>query len=514
MFQIKPSMCRCAGAALALTMLVACSAAHAIDFEFVAKRAQDLAERPYQAPPDTAVPRELQDLSPDRYRAIRFKPERAVWSGQRNLPFALELVHLGQHYRRPVRIHLLTADGVAPLPFRADYFDYGKLDAQLSPEAYGDIGFAGFRVHHRDAQDPTGNLPEVLNFLGASYFRAAGKGQRMGLAARALAVDTGLLSGEEFPYFTDFWIAWPRSEDEHLKIYALMDSRRMAGAYRFVLEPGDTTRMEVTARIHLRESVTKFGIAPLTSMYLFGENQRAAQEDYRPEVHKSDGLLVHTGNDEWVWRPLINPRRLIVTSFATRNPKGFGLMQRDRNWDHYQDLDRRDDLRPSAWVTPRGAWGDGRVELVMIPTPDEFNDNIVAYWVPETPPPVGPGLDFSYHLDWQAQQQTSPPSGWTVQSRRGRGWSEQADASLRMVVDFDGPRLRAQPEDAKLLGAIWLNDNGALLEREVRRNDIDGSWRLSFRLRRLDDSKPVEIRAFLKNDQDVLTETWSYLLAP
>lgn len=504
-------LCRRIGALLAGVALLAWGTTlRAFDFETVAKLAQDLAERPYQAPSDTALPRELIDLDAPRYRDIRFKPERAVWGGQRNLPFELELIHPGQHYRRPVRIHLLTADGIAPLPFRAEYFEYGRRNENLSPQAYGDIGFAGFRVRH--ALTPGAEKQEILNFLGASYFRAIGQDQHIGVAARGLAVDTGLLSGEEFPFFREFWIAWPRSEDEHLTIYALLDSRRLAGAYRFVLRPGTTTRIDVTARLHLRESVTKFGIAPLTSMYFFGENQRSAADDYRPEVHKSDGLLVHTGNDEWVWRPLVNPRRLIVTSFSTRNPKGFGLMQRDRDFASYQDIGARYDLRPSLWVEPRGAWGTGRVELVQIPTPDEFNDNIVAYWVPETLPPVGTGMDFSYHLHWQMTEDTRPPTGWVVQSRRGQG--SPGDDSLRFVVDFDGPRLRELPEDAKLLGAIWLNDNGALMEREVTRHPVTGVWRLSFRFRRQDAEQPVEIRAFLKNDEDVLSETWSYLLPP
>lgn len=505
-------MRRAAGVLAVLLALAPFSQAQAVDFEYVAKRAQDLSERPYQPPSETALSRELVDLAPERYRDIRLKPERAIWA-QRELPFELHPIHLGQHYRKPVRLHLLTADGVAPVPFRADDFDYGKRNEQLAPSSYGDIGFAGFRVHHR-GKDTPGSRQEVMSFLGASYFRALGHGQRYGLSARALAVDTGLLSGEEFPYFTEFWIGWPRSEDEHLTIYGLLDSRRLAGAYRFVLRPGQTTTVEVTSRVYLREGVTKLGLAPLTSMFHFAENQPAGSEDFRPEVHKSDGLMVHTGNDEWVWRPLFNPRRLIVTSFATRNPKGFGLMQRDRDWNNYQDLKQRYDLRPSAWVQPRGAWGPGRVELVTIPTPDEFNDNIVAYWVPETPPAVGPGLDYNYRLSWQMQDEIRPPGGWVVQSRRSKGWTVQPDDSLRMVVDFDGPRLRELPEDATLLGAIWLNENGALMEREVVRNEVNGQWRLNFRFRRLDASKPVEIRAFLKNDEDVLTETWSYLLPP
>ena len=277
-------MRRLSGVLLFALVLFPLGVARAVDFEYVAKLAQDLSERPFQAPPDNNIPAELTDLSPARYRDIRFKPERALWA-QGDLPFELHLVHLGRHYRKPVRIHLLSADGVLPVPFKPQDFDYGKRNESLQPKAYGDLGFAGFRVHRRG---PGGqDLGEVLNFLGASYFRAVGEGQEYGIAARGLAVDTGLLSGEEFPYFKEFWIAWPRSEDEHLTIYALLDSRSLAGAYRFVLRPGDTTTVDVTARVHLRQGVTKLGIAPLTSMFQFGENQRSASEDLPPPTGPS-----------------------------------------------------------------------------------------------------------------------------------------------------------------------------------------------------------------------------------
>lgn len=482
----------------------------AFGFEDVAQRAQALAAQPYKQP-ESPVPRELLDLGYDQYRDIRFKPEQAIWRN-RDLPFEIQLFHPGFYFRNPVRINLIHSEGVSPFPFKSSLFDYGRLNPKLDPGRYGDIGYAGLRIHYNlntpDYKD------EVLVLQGASYFRALGKDQRYGLSARGLAVDTGMLSGEEFPIFSEYWIAWPRAKDQHLVIYALLESRRVTGAFRFELRPGVTTTMDVQSRLYLRDNVSKLGIAPLTSMFLFGENQRSGPEDFRPEVHDSDGLLVHTGAGEWIWRPLVNPKRLIVTSFGTTNPKGFGLMQRDRTWEHYEDLEARYERRPSAWVEPKGDWGAGRVELVMIPTPDETNDNIVAYWVPDNPPPVGRGYDMSYRLSWQMQEEARPPTGWAVQSRRGRGWTREADDSLRMVVDFDGPKLRELKPDAKVLGAMWLSDNGELMDRQVFRNEVTGGWRLSFRFRRNDPDKPVEMRAFLKNDQDVLTETWSYLLAP
>lgn len=495
---------------LGLVLVLGAAASWGFDLEDVARKAQALAAEPYKTA-ESPLPKELLELSYDQYRDIRFKTDKSIWRG-RDLPFELQLFHTGLYFKQPVRINLITADGAKPFPFKSSLFDYGRLNPQLDPSKYGDIGYAGLRVHF-NLNGPE-YKDEVLVFQGASYFRALGKGQRYGLSARGLAVDTAMLSGEEFPTFTEFWVAWPRQKDEHLVIYALLDSRRVTGAYRFELRPGDTTTMDVQSRVYLRENVAKLGIAPLTSMFLFGENQRSATEDYRPEVHDSDGLMVLTGTGEWIWRPLINPKRLVVTSFGTTNPKGFGLMQRDRDFDRYEDLEARYELRPSAWVAPRGDWGPGRVELVLIPTPDETNDNIVAYWVPDNPPAPGRPLDMNYRLSWQKNEETRPPAGWTVQSRKGHGWVREADDSIRMIVDFDGPKLRLLPPDARVLGAMWLNDNGELLERQVFRNDVTGAWRLSFRFKRRNADQPVEMRAFLKNDQDVLSETWSYLLAP
>jgi glucans biosynthesis protein len=266
--------------------------------------------------------------------------------------------------------------------------------------------------------------------------------------------------------------------------------------------------------VFLRENVTKLGFAPLTSMFFFGENRRPANEDYRPEVHDSDGLSVQAGSGEWIWRPLVNPRRLLVTSFATVNPLGFGLMQRDRDWASYQDLEARYDLRPSGWVETKGKWGAGRVELVQIPTPDETNDNIVAYWVPDSPPPPKQPLDFEYRLVFQRDNETRPPLSWVVQTRRGHGYVRKADDSLHYVLDFEGPALKKLPADAAVEAVFTVDGNAELLESNAYRNEVTGGWRATVRLRRLDEKKPVEMRAFLRYNNMTMSETWSYVLPP
>ena len=68
----------------------------------------------------------------------------------------------------------------------------------------------------------------------------------------------------------------------------------------------------------------------MTSMFFFGPNDRKDVDDFRPAVHDSDGLAIYNGQDEELWRPLSNPRDLQISTFADLNPRGFGLMQREK----------------------------------------------------------------------------------------------------------------------------------------------------------------------------------------
>jgi glucans biosynthesis protein len=493
---------------VALACLAASASARAFSFEDVSARAKALAQQPYKKA-DSTLPKELQGLTYDQYRDIRFRPDKALWRNT-PLPFEVMFFHQGLYYEQPVRVHEVTSDGVRDVRFDPSLFDYGANTFDTSK--LKGLGFAGFRVHY--AINTPKYKDEVLVFLGASYFRALGKGQRYGLSARGLAIDTAVMSGEEFPRFTEFWLERPAPESKELRIYALLESPRATGAYRFVLRPAVDTVMDVRARVFLRENVTKLGLAPLTSMFFFGENGRPPVDDYRPEVHDSDGLSVQSGTGEWLWRPLSNPKRLFVTSFATVNPQGFGILQRDRDWMSYEDLEARYDLRPSGWVEPRSKWGAGRVELVQIPTPDETNDNIVAYWVPDDPPPPKQPLDFEYRLTWQRENDTRPPLSWVVQTRRGHGYVRKPDDSISYVIDFDGPALRKLAADAPVEAVFTLDGNAEMLESNAYRNDITGGWRTTLRFKRLDEKKPVELRAFLRLNNATLSETWSYVLPP
>ncbi|MDY7547084.1 glucan biosynthesis protein G [Glaciimonas sp. Gout2] len=482
--------------------------ASAFNFNDVAQRAKALSAKAYVKPvPD--IPKEVDDLTLEQYRDIRFKSEKSPWASAK-LPFDLAFFHEGHLFNQPVKMNEILGKNVREIRFDPNNFTYGAN--KIDPSKLRGLGFAGFRVHY--PLNNTSYKDEVLSFLGASYFRAIGKDQRYGLSARGLAVDTALNSGEEFPQFVEFWIERPKAGDKQLTIYALLNSRRVTGAYSFILKPGVDTAIEVKAQLYLRENVSKLGIAPLTSMFLYGKNQRSPVEDYRPEVHDSDGLLVASGTGEWIWRPLVNPKRLLVTSYTLSNPIGFGLMQRERNFAAYQDLSSRYEKGPSAWVQPKGKWGSGRVELVQIPTPDETNDNIVAYWVPDTPPKVGQPFNIEYTLLWQKDAEKSSPLSWVTQTRRGNGFQAKPDDSIGLLVDFEGPAFKKLPENTKLDAVVSVDDNGKLLSSEAVKNEATGGWRINIKLRRNEENKPVEIRAFLRNANTTLSETWSYILPP
>jgi periplasmic glucans biosynthesis protein len=509
-FTLQPGRLRLRACACiaAVALCLAGGAAHAFGFDDVERAARALADQPYKQQAST-LPKEWLDLDYDQYRDIRFRPDQALWHSQK-LPFEVMFFHPGFHFDRPVHINEVVGNTVKEVAYSPDQFDYGHN--KLSKASVRFPGFAGFRVHY-----PI-NTPkykdEVLVFLGASYFRALGKGEVYGLSARGLAVDTALASGEEFPSFVEFWLVRPAPNATELTIYALLDSRRVTGAYRFILHPGSETAIDVRMRLFLRERVTKLGIGPLTSMFLSGENQPPIGDDFRPEVHDSDVLSMQSGTGEWIVRPLANPKRLTVSSFAFANPAGFGLMQRDRAFSSYEDLEAHYQRRPSVWVQPRSKFGAGRVELVEIPTPDETNDNIVAYWVPDALPGPREPIDYEYRLLWQMENETRPPQSWVTQTRRGHGFRKVPDRSIDFVVDFVGPALAKLAPDAVVEPVVTAVANAQILESNAYRNDITGGYRMTIRFNRQDDAKPVELRAFLRDKTGTLSETWSYLLPP
>ena len=494
------------GRLLAGALLILASAgvqAEIRTFEALAEHAETLAGKPYSAP-ETGMPPSLRDLNYDAYRDIRFRPARSIWRDT-DLPVEIQLLHLGMYYQTPVALNLITSDGVRPVAFDPALFDYGRNEV---PEEIPDsFGFSGFRMHYPlntpDYKD------ELVVFQGASYFRALGAGQQFGLSARGLAIDTAESGGEEFPVFREFWVEWPRADATRFRVLALLDSPSVTGAYVIEITPGDSTRTRVKAKLFPRKPISKLGIAPLTSMYFYGETHPRPGNDFRPEVHDSDGLLVHSG-DEWLWRPLNNPGKLSANAFTSQKLNGFGLMQRDRAHDSYADLEARYERRPSAWVETHGDWGDGYVELIQIPTKNEMNDNIVAYWVPDKPVKPGESRSFSYTVHWQRDKLTGPELGRVTATRLARTGDDRRD--LKFVVDFGGEMLRGLPPEAVVRAEFGQSGGFTMREVQAMRNPATGGWRAVLRGRpEADAENAIDLRLQLRGkDNQPLSEVWSY----
>ncbi|NML18772.1 glucan biosynthesis protein [Azohydromonas caseinilytica] len=464
----------------------------------------------YQAP-STELPREVATLDYDQYQSLSFRDDHALWAGDAQSSFRLKFFHRGLFFKSAVRMHEVVNGQARELLYDPGMFDYARSGLR-GARLPSDLGFAGFRVNFQ-----TDWRNDVAAFLGASYFRAVGGERQYGLSARGLAIDTGLGRPEEFPQFTDFWFERPAPGHDVLTVYALIDSPSLSGAYRFDIRPGNMLVMDVDAALYPRRAVERLGIAPLTSMYQHGENDRRMANDWRPEIHDSDGLALWTGHGEWLWRPLTNPAALQFSAFGDANPRGFGLLQRDRDFNNYQDDGVFYERRPSLWVTPKAGWGQGAVNLVEIPTDDETNDNIVAFWNPAQPLVPGEERLFSYQLHWGTQPPVAPRLAQVVATRTGIGGvvgRPRSHYSTRFAIDFAGGDFGMLSEKAALEPVISAS-RGTVEITSARPLASVRGWRAMFDLRPADSRpEPVELRLFLRHQGRPMTETWCYQWTP
>lgn len=471
-------------------------------FGQIQAEAARLAAQPY-ADRGNELPRFLSELNYDQYRDIRFRGDHSLWLSEK-LPFQVQFFSRGSIFRDRVQLHLVEQGTPTLVEFDPAMFDFGRLPVPM--DIPRDLGFAGFRLHH--PLNVNHYLDEVVAFLGASYFRVVGRGEVYGLSARGLAVNTGLSSGEEFPVFREFWLERPYPQAKEFTVYALLDSPSVAGAYRFVITPGAATEVAVTLYLHFRSDIEKLGIAPLTSMYFHGKTTQHYVDDFRPEVHDSDGLLIEAGGGEHIWRPLNNPQRLAFSTFKVDNPRGFGLLQRERSFARYMDLEAKYQRRPSAWITPVGNWGAGAVELVEIPSEGEFDDNIVAFWVPAEPVKAGSTRAFEYKLTFGDDTGgTDTLLGRTVSMGIGPGADRESGQRL-FVVDFAGGELPLLPDSAPLTADVSTSA-GALGPAVVERNPFTGGFRVFFEFSP-GDAELAELRCNLRSGETTVSETWTY----
>lgn len=477
------------------------------NYETLMYKAKQLSNESYQKPVAN-LSNELKGLSYDQHRDIRFVRENGPWYGKR-LPFELQFFHVGSIFENSVPINEVVDGKSQPIKYSSNFFNYGKNN--FSDKNNADLGYAGFRLHY--PLNSPAYYDELISFLGASYFRALGKGQKYGLSARGLAIDTALQKGEEFPIFKEFWVERPTTKYQNIKVYALLDSPSVTGAYSFVITPGKNTTMDVNATLFPRKNIEKLGVAPLTSMFLFGENTKNRFDDHRPEVHDSDGLLVWNGNDEWIWRPLDNSKYLRISAFVDNNPKGFGLMQRDKNPEHYLDFEAFYEERPSVWVEVMGNWGDGMIQLVEIPSIQEIHDNIVAFWVPKEPILAGKMYNFKYRLSWCNDVPDKPDMAKVTSTYTGIGGvSGMLEVQKRkFAIDFSAPNMKSAIEKGEIKPDVSITE-GHIVGTHLMYNPVTKGATVYVDF--LPPNKTAEIRISLKKNDKSISEVWSYQWLP
>ncbi len=487
-------------------------------FEKVADKARAVSAKPF-APANESRANAIREISRRDWDGISFQEARRLWRDL-GLDFQAGFYHPGFIFDQPPVISVIEDGAEREIPFAQDYFTYDNNGLKEKAEKLNLKSFAGFRLMYplHDAE----RLDEVVSFLGATHFRGLARHSRYGMEARALILNPAHADGEEFPYFRHFWIVRPQPEETAITVFALLDSPSLAGVYRFVITPGPSTVMEVKSRLFKRkgrEFPETVGLAPLGSMYLYSEKEGRRFNNWRPEVHNSDMLLYAGQGQSWFSRPLSNPERLEINSYELRSPKGFGLMQSDDDFDHYQDLKARYDLRPSLWVEPVGDWGPGRLELFEIPASQDVNSNILAFWRPDKT--EGDELNYEYKLFWM-------PAG-VIPHQMGRAADTRMvpwkGGGRHFIIDFEGPALSEIPAESGLASLVSVSDGIQVEGKTLVKNQVTGGWRLEFKIRPPEggmvgelmnargDKRSLHLEAVLKkgeNFSDSLTETWVY----
>jgi len=481
----------------------------------IVKEAETLAQQPF-APQMQELSPDLQNLDYDLYRRIRFLPERSVWP---SLPYRLGFFHPGYYYKQRVWFHAIEPDRVRDIPFSPSYFHYDKEVVFSGRES-----FAGLKVYVPSSRP--GVQDEFLSFLGASYFRAIAKGLHWGLSSRGLGIDTGQ-SPEEFPVFREFWIRQPKPTDTGLQFYALLDSPSVTGGYEFVVRYGDSTTMDIQGTLFFRKKPQVVVLAPLTSMFYFGENtvnKPTLKPDYqptgktefsmnktdfkrrefRPEVHDSDGLLMETPSGEKLWAPLDNPKSVLVRRFS--DVTSFALLQRDRDLGNYLDSEAEYNRRPNLTVIPKSNFGQGYVRLLEIPSRDEYSDNTVAGWELANPPEAGSRYEFAYQLVWNAVEPDTTQfrvTSTTVQPNPKAG-------ETRFTVEYAKPNSGETIPVDELRPFVVANQGGQV--KDVQFAPTERGWLVSFTVFNTTPSQTIDVSCVILRRDRSCSEKWLYLL--
>jgi glucans biosynthesis protein len=486
-------------------------------FDILKKLAKDLASRPY-VEPARPNPEIVRRIDYDAHGKLKFKVEDALYANSPGA-YPITFMHVGQYFQKTVRMHAVSGGQAREILYDPSQFDMppDSVARRLDPQP---SAFAGFWI--REAKDQVTDKGDwktrepFATFLGASYFRAIGDKGQVGLSARGVALFPSPGAQEEFPDFIAHWFEPAKADGDPVTVYSLLDGPSLAGAFRFLIRRTSGTVMDIEAEVTLRRDVDRLGLAALTSMYWFSETAKPFLMDWRPEVHDSDGLAMWTGSGERIWRPLNNPPRVMTSTFADENPRGFGLMQRDRVFDHYQDGVRYQD-RPSTWIEPIGEWGKGAVQLVELPTDDEIHDNVVAYWLPDDPKKAGVTVPIAYRLTWQDGEPFPDNLARCVATRLGRGGQPglpRPQGVRKFLVEFLGGPLADVPYGETVEAVLWASRGTfSYVMTEAVPSDVKGHWRAQFDLT-AQGPEPIEMRCYLRSGDRVMSETWLYQYHP
>lgn len=472
----------------------------AFDYAALVTKAQQASKKPYAKPaePNADI---LTELTGEVANRIIFDHDGALWRDVEGAP-KIEFFHRNTYFREKVRMHVLESGQSREILYDTAMYNYGATRlAKTLPE---DLGFAGFRVMNAHNKDT-----DWLAYLGASYFRSATPFDQYGISARAIAIDSGF-KDEEHARYTDVWFE-RRGND--LRIIGWVEGPSVVGVIRYDVrvEQNKDAVMDVDASFFIRKDVRRLGLAPLTSMYWYGERDRRYATDWHPEVHDSDVLVVHGANGEQVSRQLQNPKLTVVSTFDADKPKGFGLLQRDRDPDHYLDEAFKYEVRPDLWIEPVKGFDKGKVVLLELATAADVNDNTVAFWQPTAPVKAGAKFALAYKLYWSANQPKRPPVAEVYSTRVGWGGSPPAPTTRRFAVEFEGGTLDKLPADATVIPVVTSPKGTVERPRVVRSSGK--RWRAEFDLKDPGDD-PIDIRMHLKSGTQVLSETWIYNYRP
>lgn len=495
-------------AAIALSTFVGCQTAPAvnrqsIDYKYICKQAENASKDNYSAPSKIE-----NNLSSSEYGQITFNSVKELWR-EGKLPYRLEFYHLGYIYNSPVFLYEFKGDYSQELRFTNDLFNFGTLDQSKIDYAKSlDQGYAGFKILCQ--LNRPGQFDELISFLGNSRFRALGRSNVYGVYANAF-LTLGQDGGIDFGRFSDFWLGKPSEKSTNIVFYAIADADDAVSAYKYEATQGDNCVVKVTQTIYPREEIIGIGIAPMSSVYLFGKASRNNFGSYYPEMHFSDGLVVKADGN-YVFQPLENYSKTVLSEFAAKNLDYFGLIQRDRNYETYQNPFSAQHMMPNLWIVPANNWGEGKVELVQTPASAIDSLNTYAFWIPKNKLLPGQAYTFEYVMNWSMSEPDST-LGHAVATRIGT-----TQNTTTFSINFTGGQLQQFSAVTNLTPAVNINGNAKLVGApQVLKDPYDSSWRVFLSLAKTNDpskSDIVTINCSLFNGKLPVTETWTYKWMP